>query len=568
MKTLIRLCLALVLLALMVPSISKAQWVQTNGPYSGNVSRLAFGGTTVFVGSSNGVFRSVNNGGSWIGARSGLMNRNVYSLAAGGTSIFAGKKWQPYKEDPRLFSNLAANPRTILLEDTLLYDMYGNLLDDNPAYNEKAPLWGPVVGVIGTNTFTSLLDTYVLKSSFTRVGFVSWGRNLRAGWSWGDGWEWDRDRFGMNFFMHPYSGSAFFNSARANGYTFWESAPFVLLGSYMWKIFGETVKPERNDLIITTVDGIFLGEILYRLSSNLLDDRTTGAERFFRELGAAVLCPTRFASRLLQGNLSRATSEEVYQKGPLNITLSAGVRKVNDRTSFGTGSTDAMFNVHLDYGNPFERRSRKVFDYFKLRTDFSFGVGRKVLDNVTGYGILFGKNVQYGNLEMLVGGFQHYDFFDNKTFEIGTVAFGPGIISKLPLSTSANLFSTIHLGIVPFGGDNMAFGPDTSQFRDYNYGGGLEGKLETTLNLGSWVDVTFVGYYWWIHTYVGEAGDHYIALIKPSIAVRLLKDLSIGFEHLVYYSDRYPSDAPSIHFVRTEQRIFLQLYFEAFQFEQ
>jgi hypothetical protein len=546
----------------MVPSISKAQWVQTNSPYSGNVSRLAFSGTTVFVGSGNGVFRSVNNGGSWIGARSGLMNRNVYSLAAGGPSIFAGKNRQPYKEDSRLSYNLAANARTISFEDSLLYDMYGNLLDDNPTYNKKSPWWQVAIGVAGNNVFTNLVDNYALNIDYARIGFNSWKHNLKTGW------EWDPDRFGMNYFFHPYSGGLYFNAARSNGYDFVESMPFALGGSLMWEYFGETFLPSYNDIINTPVAGTFFGEILYRLSSNVLDDRTTGTERFFRELAAAALSPTRFTSRLIQGKLSRVTSEEVYQKEPLNITLSAGVHKVNDGTSFGTGSTSEMFNVHLDYGNPFERRSRKPFDYFKLRTDFSFGVGRKVLDNITGYGILFGKNVQYGNLEMLVGGFQHYNYFDNKTFELGAIAFGGGIISKLPLSMSSNLFSNIHLGIVPFAGNSGRFGPDTSEFRDYNYGGGLEGKLESTLNLGSWAGITFIGYYYWIHTYVGVAGDHFIGLIKPRIAVRLFNNLSIGFEHLVYYSDRYPRDFPSIHFVRTEQKIFLSLYLEAFHFEE
>ena len=49
----------------------------------------------------------------------------------------------------------------------------------------------------------------------------------------------------------------------------------------------------------------------------------------------------------------------------------------------------------------------------------------KLLTMITGYGILSGSNIQTGNLEMLVGLFQHMNFFDNKTFELGTIAFGP-----------------------------------------------------------------------------------------------------------------------------------------------
>jgi hypothetical protein len=66
---------------------------------------------------------------------------------------------------------------------------------------------------------------------------------------------------------------------------------------------------------------------------------------------------------------------------------------------------------------------------------------------------------------------------------------------------------------------------------------------------------------------VGHAGDHYIGLIKPRIALKLFNNLSVGFEHLVYYSDRYTRDYGAFHQVRTEQKVFLQLYFESFKKE-
>ena len=89
-----------------------------------------------------------------------------------------------------------------------------------------------------------------------------------------------------------------------------------------------------------------------------------------------------------------------------------------------------------------------------MRTDLNFGVGRKILDNITGLGILSGKNVQYGSMEMLVGIFQHFDYWDNRTFELGTIAFGGGVVSKLPLIVNSNLYTNFHLGIVPLAGNS------------------------------------------------------------------------------------------------------------------
>ena len=290
------------------------------------------------------------------------------------------------------------------------YNMYGDLRDDNPLYNPKSSLGMVVLRVTLANVSTFAIDRYIFNYEFSRVGFNSWKHSIQTGW------EWDIDRFGMNYFFHPYSGSMYFNGARANGYNFFESIPFAFLGSLEWEYFGENTLPSYNDIINTPVHGILLGEIFYRLGSNILDDQTTGVERFFREAAVAVLTPTRFFSRLLKGNLTRLTPADVYQKEPLNITLHAGYHRVNEGKVINELGTNSLyFSLTLDYGNPFEKRSRKPFDYFRLKTDLDFGVGRKIIALLTGYGILTAKNVQTGNLEMLAGLYQHMNFFDNRT---------------------------------------------------------------------------------------------------------------------------------------------------------
>lgn len=448
------------------------------------------------------------------------------------------------------------------LTDSAQYNMYGDLRNDDPLYNEKSSLLMVAFRVTMSNLSTFLIDRYIFNYDFSRVGFNSWSNNIK------NGWEWDADRFGMNFFFHPFSGGMYFNAARANGYSFYESVPFASLGSLEWEYFGENTRPSYNDIINTSINGSLLGEIFYRLGSNILDDQTTGFDRFLREAAVAVITPTRFFSRLLQGKVSRLTPREVYQKEPLNITLTTGYHRVNEGAKIDNKGTNSFnINLLLDYGNPFEKRTRKPFDYFKFQTEFDLGVGRKIIDIISGYGILFGSNVQTGSLEMLTGFFQHMNFFDNKTFELGTITFGPGIISKLPISKSSSLYTDLHASIVPFAGLSGRYGPDTTQIRDYNYGGGTEVMLESTLNLGGWASLTFQGSYWWFHTFVGTAGNSFIGLIRPRIAFNIFKNVRIGFEHWIYYSNRYPRDFPEVHSVRTEQKINIQIFFEQFKFK-
>jgi len=434
------------------------------------------------------------------------------------------------------------------------------LRDDDPNYIHKSSVWAVTFKVLSVNVVTWAVDRFVFNYPYSHVGPQTWKNNFKKGW------EWDTDRLGMNFFFHPYSGSMYFNSARANGYNFLESVPFAFLGSLTWEYFGERTRPSYNDIINTPVSGSLFGEILYRLSSNLLDDRTTGIGRFFREFGAFILDPVRGVNRLFQGKMTRVTPKEVYQKEPLNVTLAVGAHWFNKGTTFGTGSTSAIFNIHLDYGDPFEIRPRKPFDFFKTRIDLSYGknVGKKYLDNVIAYGLLFGKTIHAGNLEMLIGAFQHYNIWDSKIFEVSAISFGGGIISKWRWSENTNIQTAFHLGIVPLAASNspnIDIVEEGVHLRNYDYSGGIDAKFEGTLNLGKIGQLTAIYYVFGLHTYVGPPGNKVISIFKPRIAVRLFNNLSLGFEYLLYAKNTQLRDYPDVHASNSEQKLYLMMYF-------
>ncbi len=445
--------------------------------------------------------------------------------------------------------------------DTVIHDslhnMYGDLLNDDPAYNKKDAWWIPAIKVATANAFNWALARYVFNYDWARISTTTWKNNINSGWVW------DNDHFGTNFIGHPHSGNNYFNIARSNGYSFWESLPYAIGGSLMWEYFGENTQPSKNDIINTPFSGMFLGEILYRVSSNILDDRTRGGERVLREIFACIVNPPRAINRLTQGKMFRVTNKEVYQKEPLNITLNTGLHQVNDNNKFATGATNFIVNLQLDYGDPFEVRHRKPMDIFRLRMETAFGKERKkILDNVTGYGLLFGKNVVKGRNGILLGAFQYFDYWNNKVFELGSLGYGIGLISRVSLQKNSAIYSSLHFAVVPLAGNNTSFGPDTSLFRDYNFGGGLEAKAEETFHLNKFVSVGFTGYYYWISNYEHLPGNSLIGILKPRITIQLFRNTSIGIEHHVYYINRYLHKIPTLHLTRTEQKFFLQIFLE------
>ncbi len=466
--------------------------------------------------------------------------------------------------------SIGNQPKKSAKVDTVVQDKYGNLLKDDSAYNKKYCLLIPFIEGAGDNATLSLVDSKILKYGWAQVSFASWKRNLDAGAPWGSGWVWDQTRFGNDFLGHPIFGNFYYNDARANGYNFWASAPFALIGSYEWKICGENIPPEKNSLIATTVDGILLGEILYRISSNILDDRTYGTERTFREILAAIVDPMRGFNRLVQGKTWRHTNKEVYQKEPINITFYGGIHKINDHTNaIFSGQTSEILNVQLDYGNPFEVRARAPFDFFKLRVETDIGVGRKIIDNVTGYGVLFARNAQVGKLALLEGALLYYDYWDKPIFELSTIAIGGGLFSKLPLGKTSFLYTNVHLGVVPFAGASSGPISDTSQYRDFNFGYGAEGKLETSLVLGNIATLGASYYYFIIHAInsvgvdepgVASLGTNLMAILEPRITFRIYKNLNVGGEYY-YYAQTHINGFTASNY-HSEQEIFLEFYFE------
>jgi photosystem II stability/assembly factor-like uncharacterized protein len=68
-----------------------SQWEQVDGPNGAWVNCIIVGGTNIFCGThGGGIYRSSDNGISWISVNNGLTDYDVKCLAIKGTIIFAG----------------------------------------------------------------------------------------------------------------------------------------------------------------------------------------------------------------------------------------------------------------------------------------------------------------------------------------------------------------------------------------------------------------------------------------------------------------------------------------------
>src|SRR5690242_18603171 len=110
----------------------------------------------------------------------------------------------------------------------------------------KRPLFGFGELMI-VQLIPSTVNNVLRGAEWADVSPTTWYNNLQ------NPWQWDDNKFLNNQFSHPYHGSLYFNSARANGYNFRASAPWAFGGSLMWELFGEVWAPSPNDFLNTSL---------------------------------------------------------------------------------------------------------------------------------------------------------------------------------------------------------------------------------------------------------------------------------------------------------------------------
>ena len=425
----------------------------------------------------------------------------------------------------------------------------------DPDFVKKYPLWIPISEVIGLHTAVCLFSNYVLHNDFAKISFKSVAHNFDVGFVW------DPDFFLTNFFAHPLNGSIYYNAARANGYNYYVSSAFAFGGSLTWELFMETEPASTNDLISTTISGIFLGEVTHRLSSLLIDERATGFERVMRELGAGLIDLARGFNRLFQGK-TWEVNQNTYSRKPLALNAYFGANWNNYGTKIGTGVANGVAGFGLLYGNPFYNKKREIMDFFRFQGSFNIGAGQPAIADLEGYALLFGKSKQTSKKsDKLFGMFHHYDYLSNKAYEIGAISFSAGWMNRFRTSKTSHILTAIHLGVIPLGGSKSSY-IDTSggQERNYNYSGGFDTKLEFSYS-GKW-GIVYAGYnLFWYYTYVGIKGNEFYGILRPKAVFNVTKNLGIGAQFLFAHKIGNYRDYPYVNGRAYQAMLLLQYKF-------
>ncbi len=411
------------------------------------------------------------------------------------------------------------------------------------------PSWGWAMGeMVAINLGASGFNEYVRNANFNQISPRSWWENLH------EGFHYDDNEFRTNQYIHPFNGSTYYNSGRANGLNFWRSSIVGITGAFVWEAFGETHPMSWNDQLNTSLGGIAVGEMSYRVSSLVLDNTATGAGRTWREIGAFLIDPVRGFNRLLSGKSSRVHDNPVdpidwRPIGQRNV-VALGARIIGEGESISENTeTHGFLELTHAHGSIFENDRRGPFDYFDLNAQINFG------DKVP-----LGKALIRGNLWSTPLGessspnhvfsiAQHFDYINSNAYEFGAQSFGPSLDSRfgdpngLRLATRVDLLWTV-IGAVNSDYAFLAEVEDRERFREYDYGPGGGARLgasigfsrKATLDLYYALEYLAVrnGSVYSTDDFDGSDADHVIQAASARLLVPFRSQASIGADATVF----------------------------------
>lgn len=334
---------------------------------------------------------------------------------------------------------------------------------------------------------------FVRDAEFAHISFESIWTNLQPA-----NWEWDDNNFKTNQFAHPYHGNLYFNSFRTNGYSFWQSVPAAFAGSFIWEVAGETHYPAPNDFINTSLGGISLGEMTYRLANRIVNNRQRGFKRQVQEVFALLLNPVNGLNRILDGRWGKVHYTPMDStKARITGMLDAGARRISTRTNdiLEKGGNEFYFRLRLQYGDLYTA-SRTAFNNFSINVEAG-NDDSSFLNVVSVNGALGQWEISESSTNRhLYGVSMNYDYFHNRAFEYGGQSFHFKLLSQWNRQRPVKYTTNVGMGLIV-----LAAVPDEYLYygegRNYDFGPGvgihaggamdIKGKLACALNYrGGW----------------------------------------------------------------------------------
>ena len=395
-----------------------------------------------------------------------------------------------------------------------------------PGCPPRRPFWAlaEVIGINllyeGINLAFKPADEKIYYRTYPKI----WWNNISYGF------EWDDNTFMINQWGHPYQGGTYFSAGRGNGLSFWESAPLSAFGALTWEYLAERHKPSLNDLIVTTLGGIALGEMFHRSAWLIRDTADTGKSRMTREIIAAVFDPITGINRFIDRDALKVVEKPAeYVPSALVAAFDVGALWRGENLSYRESTGEPFLQANVGYGTPSQGRSKAPFDAFLVSLRMGGGGGAISELRVRGRlnGVPVGgtpdKPARHTLHFMTLMG---YDYDNNSAYQFGGQDFSGTFTSEWRFTPTWRLVTTAGAGFLVLGAIDSLYvaGPD----REYDFGPGL--NYGAGMELTRWRHPFLRANYSavWLHAVDGAQADHWTQNIRLDFLVPVKERVGVG----------------------------------------
>lgn len=396
-------------------------------------------------------------------------------------------------------------------------------------------------------------DKFLKKADYANISFKSVGHNLKP-----TSWTWDDDNFQTNQFGHPFHGSQFYNSFRSNGYTFWQSVPATLVGSYIWESTAENQPPAINDFINTSFGGIVLGEMTYRLANKIVNNNSTGIKRQASEVLGFIINPTNGLNRIFDGKWGRVARNSKRDSSDITAEFDVGLRSfVSDNSNLiRNGNFGWYGHIKLLYGTPY-KDYETPFSNIAINVEFGKDDSSKV-NIVSVYGSLVGWEIKSTEKQQHLAVLSaNYDFIHNQAFFYGGQSVKINLLSEYDITKTTKINTSFGAGPIL-----LAAIPDPYLYlphgRNYDYGPGfaLNGGGQLTIADRLFYGINYRG--GWIVTINGHPSHYFLHTLSSELSIKLIKGLLLsaesGYFNLHGSYQKYPDVGKNYPYIRLSTR--------------
>ncbi|WP_158084264.1 DUF3943 domain-containing protein [Marispirochaeta aestuarii] len=411
-------------------------------------------------------------------------------------------------------------------------------IETEPA--ETSPRYGmAALEAMGSNLFLLGVNRYIRQAEYAMISPESIHTNLTSSWVW------DQDEFSVNQIGHPYQGSFYFISGRSNNLNFWESSLLTLGGSVTWELLMETELPSKNDLIVTSLGGIAVGEMFHRL---------------YLEADASDLHARWLISPMDSMNslLFREDTKPARGRSSLRDVQLAGGIVLADNELDGSRNYEAAendFSAYVSgqiiYGDPFILKSITPFEHFEQRFSINlsdtFYSASFFSDGALCAWPLYDTRHSQGSAFISL----HYDFIFSSLINLAANSLGLSFKTQHHFGRSWYLSSKLHLNWILLGASEYlhlwydAPPENGTERRNYDLGTGEGVKFYFEVSHGT-IGSILVNYsYYGIHTIpesvpeYGSTGYSIIGILDMAFERRFLGDWYTGVSATSYHKQGF-----------------------------